>query len=37
LIVEILLKEFIPVGGTHPMGKRFLALKRKIIKAQPEH
>ena len=33
LIVEILLKEFIPVGGTHPMGKRFLELKNKITQA----
>jgi energy-coupling factor transporter ATP-binding protein EcfA2 len=33
LIVEILLKEFIPVGSTHPMGKRFLELKRKVTKA----
>jgi energy-coupling factor transporter ATP-binding protein EcfA2 len=30
LIVEILLKEFIPVGGTHPMGKRFVHLKHEI-------
>ena len=30
LIVETLLKEFIAVGGTHPMGKRFTALKKKI-------
>ncbi|MBK8847513.1 MAG: AAA family ATPase [Bacteroidetes bacterium] len=30
LIVEILLKEFIPVGGTHPMGKRFVHLKHQI-------
>lgn len=34
LIVEILLKEFIPVGGTHPMGKRFVALKKDIKKAR---
>lgn len=33
LIVEILLKEFIPVGGTHPMGKRFLELKKEIENA----
>lgn len=33
LIVEVLLKEFIPVGGTHPMGKRFLELRRKITNA----
>lgn len=30
LIVEILLREFIPVGGTHPMGKRFIYLKNEI-------
>ena len=30
LIVEILLKEFIPVGATHPMGKRFVELKKKV-------
>ena len=30
LIVEILLKEFIPVGGTYAMGKRFIALKQKV-------
>ena len=29
LIVEILLKEFIPVRSTHPMGKRFLELKMR--------
>lgn len=33
LIVEILLKEFIPVGSTHPMGKRFIDLKNKISNA----
>lgn len=33
LIIEILLKEFIPVGGTHPIGKRFVELKDKITKA----
>jgi energy-coupling factor transporter ATP-binding protein EcfA2 len=30
LIVQTLLKEFIPVGGTNPMGKRFVYLKREI-------
>lgn len=30
LIVEILLKEFIPVGGTHPLGKRFVHLQKEI-------
>ena len=34
LIVEILLKEFIPVGGTHPMGKRFVELKKDIKTAR---
>ncbi|WP_168171929.1 AAA family ATPase [Algoriphagus sp. A40] len=34
LIVEILLKEFIPVGGTHPMGKRFVALRKDIKTAR---
>ena len=34
LIVEILLKEFIPVGGTNPMGKRFVALKKGIKTAR---
>jgi len=33
LIVETLLKEFIPVGVTHPMGKRFLKLKKKVTEA----
>jgi energy-coupling factor transporter ATP-binding protein EcfA2 len=33
LIVEILLKEFIPVGASHPMGKRFKELKTKIAEA----
>jgi len=33
LIVEILLKEFIPVGGTHPMGKKFVELKKKVTEA----
>lgn len=33
LIVEILLKEFIPVGGTNPMGKRFIELKKKVTEA----
>lgn len=33
LIVEILLKEFIPVGGTNPMGKRFVELKKKVTNA----
>lgn len=30
LIIEILLKDFIPVGGTHPMGKKFVYLKNQI-------
>lgn len=30
LIVEILLNDFIPVGGTQPMGKRFVGLRKKI-------
>ncbi len=34
LIVEILLKEFIAVGGTHPMGKRFIELKNAITTAR---
>jgi len=33
LIVETLLKEFIAVGGTHPMGKRFVELKKKVTEA----
>lgn len=33
LIVEILLKEFIAVGGTQPMGKRFIELKKKVTEA----
>jgi energy-coupling factor transporter ATP-binding protein EcfA2 len=33
LIVELLLKEFIPVGGTHPLGKRFVELKKKVTQA----
>lgn len=33
LIVEILLREFIPVGGTIPMGKRFVELEKKITEA----
>ncbi len=33
LIVELLLKEFIPVGGTHPMGKRFAELEKKVTQA----
>jgi energy-coupling factor transporter ATP-binding protein EcfA2 len=34
LIVEILLKEFIPVGGRHPIGKKVIALKRDITTAR---
>jgi energy-coupling factor transporter ATP-binding protein EcfA2 len=33
LVVEILLKEFIPVGGTYAMGKRFVELKNKVTRA----
>lgn len=34
LIVEILLKEFIPIGATHPMGKRFVELKNRVTQAR---
>lgn len=33
LIVEILFKEFIPIGGIHPMGKRFVELKKKVTES----
>lgn len=33
LIIEVLLKDFIPIGGTHPMGRRFVTLKNKITNA----
>jgi energy-coupling factor transporter ATP-binding protein EcfA2 len=33
LIIETLLKDFIPTGAIHPMGKRFLQLKKRVTKA----